>query len=352
VLEESSTHPIAKAIVTYCTDKPSDGAVVPDEIKEIPGKGMTGTFTFKSGSTAKKYEVALGNESLIAFLNGSGHPQDVEGMPGGTVSPPTATSPSFSYLSPLIVKHQALGHSTAIFGIRKIAANREEDLSSSSYSAVAVFAIADPIRAEAPEVLQSLRDAGLEVHMCTGDNQTTALAIASQLHIPASNVRAGVLPQDKAGYIRELQASLQGSGAENKRKIVAFVGDGTNDTPALAAADVSIALSSGSDVAITTASFILLNSDLKTILALVRLAKRVFLRVKLNFAWAAVYNLCLVPVAAGVFFPIGANSHSSGWRLSPVWASVAMAASSVSVVASSLALRLPEAKLGLFRIKK
>ena len=168
--------------------------------------------------------------------------------------------------------------------------------------------------------------------MCTGDNQTTAHAIASQLHIPASNVRAGVMPQDKASYIRELQSLDQSS----RRRIIAFVGDGTNDTPALSAADVSIALSSGSDVAMTTASFILLNSNLQTILELVKLAKRVFLRVKLNFAWAAVYNICLIPVAAGVFFPI------SQWRLSPVWASAAMAGSSVSVVLSSLALKLPE----------
>jgi cation transport ATPase len=120
---------------------------------------------------------------------------------------------------------------------------------------------------------------------------------------------------------------------------VAFVGDGTNDAAALAAADVSIALSSGSDVAIHSASFILLNSNLQTVLELITLAKRVFWRVKANFVWASVYNLALVPVAAGVFYPVG--NH---WRLGPVWASAAMAASSVSVVSSSLALKLPPLK--------
>lgn len=170
--------------------------------------------------------------------------------------------------------------------------------------------------------------------MCTGDNTTTAHAIASQLGIPPSNIRAGATPQDKAVYIEQLQESA----TSKDRRIVAFVGDGTNDTPALTAADVSIALSSGSDIAMTSSSFILLNSNLETILHLVRLARRVFRRVKLNFAWAAVYNIALIPVAAGVFFPI------AQWRLSPVWAAAAMAMSSLSVVLSSLALRLPEIK--------
>lgn len=179
----------------------------------------------------------------------------------------------------------------------------------------------------------------IDMHMCTGDNPTTAGAIASELSIPVSNIRAGALPQDKASYITDLQHPRDNPAGRKSRprRIVAFVGDGTNDAAALASADVSIALSSGSDVAINSASFILLNSDLQTVLELVRLAKRVFWRVKANFVWAAAYNLALIPVAAGLFYPIG--SH---WRLSPVWSSAAMAASSVSVVCSSLALRLPE----------
>ncbi len=349
MLEESSTHPIAKAIAAYCAEKASGASVEQEEIKEIPGQGMTGRFMVKHDSSNARYEVALGNERLLESINNP----DASDPESSAKDVFRVTAQEDFYLSPILRKHQSLGHSTAILAVRKITGNPLKAKAPSAYRATALFAIADPIRSEAPGVLQSLRDAGLDMHMCTGDNQTTALAIASQLGIAASNVRAGVLPQDKAGYIRELQGLSSATGpSSTERKIIAFVGDGTNDTPALSAADVSIALSSGSDVAITTASFILLNSDLNTILSLVRLAKRVFLRVKLNFAWAAVYNLCLVPVAAGVFYAIGADDHSGGWRLSPVWASVAMAASSVSVVMSSLALRLPEVEFGRLRWRK
>ncbi|OCT49135.1 putative copper resistance-associated P-type ATPase [Cladophialophora carrionii] len=349
-LEESSTHPIAKAIASYCAEKASNVMVESEDIKEIPGQGLTGRYFVRHDSASTKYEVALGNERLLQLIdcsNGGG------AKPAPVNEATKVTVQDDFYLNPILRKHQSLGHSTAIFAVRQSSEDFAKGKAPSMYRAVALFAIADPVRPEAPSVLHLLRDAGLEVHMCTGDNQTTALAIASQLAIPASNVRAGVLPQDKAAYIRELEGvSSTGGPAPDGRKIIAFVGDGTNDTPALSAADVSIALSSGSDVAITTASFILLNSDLNTILSLVRLANRVFLRVKLNFAWAAVYNLCLVPVAAGVFFPIGATDNKAGWRLSPVWASVAMAASSVSVVMSSLALRLPELELRRWRRKK
>jgi P-type E1-E2 ATPase len=182
-----------------------------------------------------------------------------------------------------------------------------------------------------------LRSLGLAIYLCTGDNATTAHAIALQLNIPPENVRAGVLPQGKAEYIHELQHPT-----ERVRKLVAFAGDGLNDTPALTAADVSISLSSGSDIAINASSFILLNSHLAAICTLFSLSKRVFLRVKMNFFWAGIYNASLIPVAAGVFYTIGATDDHAGWRMSPVWAAIAMAGSSISVVLSSLALKLPE----------
>ncbi|OAP63425.1 hypothetical protein AYL99_02652 [Fonsecaea erecta] len=349
MLEESSTHPIAKAIATYCAENSTNVSIEQEEVKEVPGQGMTGRFLVRGNLSALRYEIALGNERLLQSI--SLPDSQTSGFSTKEAEAKVTSKGEDFYLNPILTKHQSLGHSTAIFAVREITEDAEKAKSLSSYRALAVFAIADPIRSEAPEVLESLHSAGLDVHMCTGDNQTTALAIATQLGIPASNVRAGVLPQDKASYIRELQglSSDEPSGLQGSRKIIAFVGDGTNDTPALSAADVSIALSSGSDVAMTTSSFILLNADLNTILTLVRLAKRVFLRVKLNFAWAAVYNLCLVPVAAGVFFAVGANDQHAGWRLNPVWASIAMAASSVSVVMSSLALRLPEIDFSRWR---
>jgi Cu+-exporting ATPase len=331
-LEESSNHPIAKAIVEFCAERQqqlnSTHQVIEGRVEEIPGKGMRGTFKLRGSTSGSDhvvtYEAGIGNQGLFAGF------QD--------------RSDSNYFLDSTLSKFQRLGHSTAILSFRCLSksttGNQEEPQSAIKFSHEAgrpllVFAISDPLRPTTADVLQILQSQqNVSIHMCTGDNEATARAIASQVGISASHIRAGVLPQDKAAYIQELQHT------DGKRRIVAFVGDGTNDAAALAAADVSIALSSGSDVAINSASFILLNSDLQTVLELVRLAKRVFWRVKANFVWAAVYNVALVPVAAGVFYPIG--SH---WRLGPVWSSAAMAASSVSVVTSSLALRMPEIRL-------
>jgi P-type Cu+ transporter len=344
LLEESSTHPIAKAIASYCAAEAGSASVRAATIREAPGAGMGGVIDVGEG-IEHRYELVLGNEKLLQATKGL--PAESDEKAASSVS---IANDCFARL--LLQQYQGSGRSTAIFAARKVPYNDE---ATTKFTILAVFAITDPIRPEAVTVLDALRNAGLSVHMCTGDNATTALAIASQLNIPATNIRAGVLPQDKAAYIRELQGLIPSPPASRTptRKIIAFVGDGTNDTPALSAADVSMALSSGSDVAITTASFVLLNSDLRTILTLVRLARRVFRRVKMNFAWAAVYNLCLVPVAAGVFFAVGAGKGHGGWRLSPVWASVAMAMSSVSVVLSSLALRLPGVRVeGLLRRKR
>ena len=200
--------------------------------------------------------------------------------------------------------------------------------------------------------------------MCTGDNETTAHAVADMIGIPRTNVLANTLPAGKADFIRLVQTGQHPAPGESltssyqdtdmipqSRPIVAFVGDGVNDSPALTAADVSIAMASGSDVAINSASFILLNSELDTILQLALLSRRVINRIKMNFGWAVIYNLCLVPVAAGVFYPI-VSGHKmkmvgnemamvdSHWRLSPVWAALAMALSSISVVCSSLVLAI------------
>ncbi|KIV96972.1 hypothetical protein PV10_00782 [Exophiala mesophila] len=344
LLEESSNHPIAKALASYCGQNTQGTALTVSNIKEIPGHGMTGIVIDETETLTTRYEVVVGNEKLLqslSTLDMASHDPENLGSSIGQAGSPGRNEDSF-YLTSLLQRHQSMGHSTAIVAVRCVTIKDGETISDQHFTVVGIFAIADPVRTEATDVLKRLRDRGLEVHMCSGDQQRTALAIASQVGIQAQNVRAGVLPHEKAAYIHELQGVADGG----KRRVVGFVGDGTNDTPALSAADVSIALSTGSDVAMTTASFILLNSNLETILSLVRLAKRVFLRVKLNFAWAAIYNICLIPVAAGVFYTVSASEQHAGWKLGPVWASAAMALSSVSVVLSSLALRLPELQIG------
>jgi Cu+-exporting ATPase len=172
--------------------------------------------------------------------------------------------------------------------------------------------------------------------MLSGDNPTTAQAVGQMCGIPKDRIIAGVLPDQKAEKIKWLQKTLPAS-KRKKRALVAMVGDGINDSPALTTADVGIAIGSGSDVAISSAEFILISSDLRAIITLIDLSRAVFRRVLFNFGWALVYNVIAMPVAAGAFFPIMSGGHHV--RLDPVWASLAMALSSVSVVCSSLLLR-------------
>ncbi|KAG6378567.1 HAD-like domain-containing protein [Boletus reticuloceps] len=213
-----------------------------------------------------------------------------------------------------------------------------------TFSVAAIIAVTDSLRPEAPDVVRLLREQGIETWMISGDHEQTAKAVAKMVGIPETNVLAGVLPHQKAEKIEWLQANgvkrrgsrwQRFSGKKtNQRCIVSMVGDGINDAPALAASDIGIAIGSGSDVAISSASFILVSSSLKSLLTLSDLSRKVFNRVKQNFVWAFMYNIVAVPVAAGVIYPVG---HA---RLSPVWAALAMALSSVSVIVSSLLLRL------------
>jgi Cu+-exporting ATPase len=188
-----------------------------------------------------------------------------------------------------------------------------------------LIAVADVLRPEAPAAVAALRALGLDVVMLTGDAQSTAQAIARQAGI--ERVQAEVLPEQKATEIER----LQGEG-----RLVAMVGDGINDAPALAQADVGLAMSSGTDVAIEAADVTLMRDDLRGVVAAVELSRRTMRIVKENLGWAFGYNLVLVPVAAGMLYPIW------GIQLSPILAGLAMALSSVSVVANSL-------RLGRFR---
>ncbi|MBV5324772.1 MAG: HAD-IC family P-type ATPase, partial [Rhodospirillaceae bacterium] len=202
---------------------------------------------------------------------------------------------------------------------------------------------------ETTAVIQALQARGTQVWMLSGDNVTTAKAVAQRVGIPSSNVLAEVLPSEKAAKITYLQATLHASRSRSirrrrhdyttRRAMVAMVGDGINDSPALTTADIGIAIGSGSDVAISSADFVLATSSLPAVLTLLDLSRTVFRRIKTNFGWAVIYNLLAVPIAAGCLYAVrtGSGAHV---RLDPVWAALAMALSSISVVVSSLCLRL------------
>lgn len=196
---------------------------------------------------------------------------------------------------------------------------------------VALIAIADTIKTEAKEMVDALKRMGVAVWMITGDNEVTARAIAKQAGI--ENVLAGVLPAEKAEKVKGLKSSPYLPKHPNHPNVVAFVGDGINDAPALAAADVGIAMGTGTDVAIESAGITLLNKDLRMVASALKLSKTTLSVIKQNLFWAFGYNVTLIPVAMGVLYPI------TGWLLNPALAAFAMAASSISVVANSLRLK-------------
>ena len=186
----------------------------------------------------------------------------------------------------------------------------------------AIIAVADPIKEGSLEAVQALHKLGFKVTMITGDNARTAQAIGRQLEI--DDVLAEVLPQGKSAAIKSLQARGQK---------VAFVGDGINDAPALAQADVGLAIGTGTDIAIETADVILMSGDLRGVPNAIALSRATMTNIRLNLFWAFAYNIVLIPVAAGVLYPF------LGWTLNPVLAGAAMGLSSVFVLTNALRLR-------------
>jgi cation transport ATPase len=328
-LEENSNHPIARALVSFCNSQAHENPTVVN-IDETPGKGLKGTFKVQD----QEITAIIGNES---YMNDYHVPiSDDE--------------------TNLLQTWKSRGESIALMALLSP--------QSSSWELACSFSISDPLRPEAVGVIKALQKRGIDVWMLSGDNATTANAVGAQVGISSTNIIAGVLPDQKAEKIKYLQQTLtktrkaglfhipflsNRSTNKSKRATVAMVGDGINDAPALSTADLSIAIGSGSDIALSSSSFILINSNLTTLLTLLDLSRVVFRRVHFNFGWALIYNVIAMPIAAGVLFPIttggktmdghGMETGGKHVRLDPVWASLAMALSSVSVVCSSLALR-------------
>lgn len=193
----------------------------------------------------------------------------------------------------------------------------------SSKGVLAMLAIADRIKPSSKSAIEQLQASGIEVYMLTGDNRNTADAVARQVGLV--HYQAETLPSQKAEFVRELQ---------KKGKIVAMVGDGINDSHALAQADLSIAMGKGSDIAMDVAKMTLITSDLQTIPKALKLSKQIVYGIRQNLFWAFIYNLVGIPIAAGLLYPV------NGFLLNPMIAGAAMALSSVSVVSNSLRLKI------------
>ncbi|HBL75955.1 MAG: copper-translocating P-type ATPase [Bacteroidetes bacterium GWF2_42_66] len=187
---------------------------------------------------------------------------------------------------------------------------------------LAIIAITDPIKTSSPEAIERIKRSGIEIHMLTGDNEHTAQSVARQTGI--SIYKAGLLPEDKAAYIKNLQ---------QQGKVVAMVGDGINDSHAMAQSDVSIAMGNGSDIAMDVAKMTIVSSRLGAISSAIELSKQTIRTIKQNLFWAFIYNIIGIPVAAGLLYPF------TGFMLNPMIAGAAMAMSSVSVVSNSLRLK-------------
>jgi Cu+-exporting ATPase len=283
-VEKNSEHPLSNAIVRASSMKGLDLPII-EKFNNISGKGVEAFF--------EDLKVVIGNRKL---------------MKDNKIDITTE-------ISEQIDKRELEGKTSILMALNN--------------QIIGVISVADTIKPSAPFSVSELKSMGLEVGMITGDNKQTANAIAKDLGI--DQVISEVLPQDKSAEVSRLQ---------ELERVVAFVGDGINDAPALAQSDVGIAIGSGTDVAIESGEVVLIKDNLLDAVASIQLAKKVMGRIKLNLFWAFAYNVILIPVAAGVLYP------TFGITFQPIWAGLAMALSSVTIVTLSLLLKgyIPPAK--------
>ena len=298
-LEQRSEHPLAQAILQYSasidqkSSHPLDKAILDEVIKEkielyklenfkaISGKGLRGFLQIES----KKVEAYLGNRALVLDI-------------GLDISPYENS----------IMKLENEGKTVIILVVDK--------------KLKGALAVADVLKKESIEAVRALKKNNIDVWMLTGDNDRTARAIAAQASI--DNVMSEVLPDKKSEKVRELQ---------EQGKIVAMIGDGINDAPALTQANVGIAMGEGTDIAMESANITLMRGDLMLILEVIKISRRTMRIIKQNLFWAFFYNIAFIPVAAGILYPFFKI------LLNPIFAAIAMAFSSISVVLNSLRLK-------------
>ena len=275
-LERSSEHPLAEAIMAECEARGIVARMVED-FAAVPGRGVTA----REGQNV----IAAGNVRLMDELG---------------VTVPAGLAEQFA----------AEGKTPLFF-----AKNGEF---------VGTIAVADEVKETSAEAIAALRKLGVDVRMLTGDNRVTAEAIARRVGLSSKQVIADVLPADKERHVRE----LQDAGSK-----VAMVGDGINDSPALARADVGLAIGTGADIAKEGADVVLMRSDLMDVARAIELSRATIRNIKQDLFWALFYNGIGIPLAAGVFFPL------TGWQLSPMFGAAAMSLSSVCVVSNALRLK-------------
>ncbi len=273
-LEKKSEHPIAHAIISYAQAKNISLPTV-QSFEALKGKGLKGSI--------QGVEYFAGNAKLVADLH-------------------------LAYDTGMLEKETSSGKTPVYLAIKE--------------KVLALVMVADTLKENAKEAVDKLHTLGIQVVMLTGDDKNTAAYIAAQVGI--EKIVAEVSPEDKLNTIKKLQA---------EGRIVAMAGDGVNDAPALAQADVGIAMATGTDVAIETAGIALLGGDISKIVKAISLSKMTMRGIRQNLFWAFIYNIVGIPLAGGLFYPI------FGWLLNPVFAGLAMAFSSVSVVTNSLRIK-------------
>jgi Cu2+-exporting ATPase len=275
-LEKASEHPLAEAVIENL--KSVAFPVLLDDIQSITGKGITAKY--------KGISYFAGGNRLILENNIKVSPE----------------------LEQLALKWESEAKTIICFA--------------DNQRVLAVISVSDPVKKNSEKTIQNLQQMGIKVYMVTGDNEKTASAVASITGV--TEFRANMLPADKAEFIKSLQ-----SGG----KVTGMVGDGINDSEALATADVSIAMGKGSDIAIDAAKMTIISSDLSYIPVAIRLSRNTVRTIRQNLFWAFIYNIIGIPLAAGVLFPV------NGFLINPMIAGAAMALSSVSVVSNSLRLK-------------